>query len=36
MQRDKLRPVYGDVKREVTPGDLFGDRFEDKFEDKFV
>jgi hypothetical protein len=31
MQKDKLRVVYGDVKKEATPEEMFGDRFEEKF-----
>jgi hypothetical protein len=31
MQKDKLRVVYGDVKKETTPEEMFGNRFEEKF-----
>lgn len=31
MQRDKLRVVYGEVLKEVSPEEMFGDKMKEKF-----
>lgn len=31
MQRDKLRVVYGEALKEVTPEEMFGERFNEKY-----
>jgi hypothetical protein len=31
MQKDKLRVLYGDIVKEVTPEEMLGDRLEEKF-----
>jgi hypothetical protein len=31
MQKDKLRAVYGEVLKEVTPQEMLGTRYSEKF-----
>ncbi len=31
MQKDKLRAVYGEVLKEVTPQEMLGTRYNEKF-----